>query len=120
MLPWIDTLSSGTLPYVIGQLPMEFLRFPDIASPFVNKYAKSVIYYLVALTKYAIWKVRNIVKFERKKVSKYYILITFLSLLKFRILVDFARFSLDNFSKYWLINDNFCTVDNDKIVCNFM
>jgi hypothetical protein len=119
LLPWVEKLSSTTIPYIPDVIPCDFLRFPRHLNA-LNKYRRSVLLYLIALTKHIIWISRNKTKHQHKRITSNLIIVTFLSILKFRILADFKRFTRSTFTKYWLSTDCFCRISDDKVVCKFM
>jgi hypothetical protein len=119
LLPWLETLSSFVIPHARGRIPVSLFMYPDpICIP--DKYRRAVIMYLISLCKYVAWTVRNRVVFDRKAVNRHYILITFLSILKFRILADFQRFSSYLFNQYWVECGLFCHLESNKVVIDFM
>jgi exonuclease III len=119
LLPWLDTLSDHAIPYVRGTVPYDFFINPDPIF-LSDKYKCAVILYLVSLAKYVVWTVRNLVKHERKVINTQYILVTFLSILRFRILADHVRLSPYLFRQYWLSSDLFCRLEGERVICNFM
>jgi hypothetical protein len=119
VLPWLESLSTFIIPHVPGVIPKSLFMYPDpICIP--NKYRRAVIMYLISLVKYVAWTVRNRVLHDRKVVTRRYVLVTILSILKFRIRADHLRLSSFLFNSYWVDCGLFCHLVDNKVVCDFM
>jgi len=111
---WLRVLSGG----VINQKCNEVVRF-GLVPLFPNSAKRSVCVYLIMLSKYAIWLIRNLNKFEHKRLTGNDIILRFHSLLKTRIRVDFFRLSALDFEKYWLSSTLFCSLNMATNQLNF-
>jgi len=92
-----------------------FNNLPIAPSPDI----RTVCSYLLAIGKSSIWKCRNEVQYHKKIITSDSIIMNFIYKLKFRILVDFQRFSRMKFFQHWCISEIFCSVDiNDTLLFN--
>ena len=67
---------------------------------------------LLSQFKYAIWINRNLKKHENKNVTPYNLIFQFLNKIKFRILIDRSRLSIESFINRWCKSDLFfCKLD---------
>ena len=75
---------------------------------------KELILYVISLAKYAIWFTRCQVKYEHRRFDGATSLRLFKSRLKFRISVDFTRFSEEEFIERWGRGDIICEIGDSK------
>ena len=107
----VFNLSRGKVGLNFSQVRHTVIGKDDAPDNFVRE----VIYYLITELKYCIWMCRNCVKFDHKDFNDNAILLYFVSRVKDRISLDFSRFSLFNFIRYWCYDDIFCKVVDDKL-----
>ena len=104
----LNTISE---PYTVA-LSEKLFRFFDFKS-FSNS-TRYVELVLLSISRFVIWYIRNQVKYSKKNFTSVDPIRMFLSLLKFRLNVDFTRFTLDKFIDTWVQYD-FVTVLNSKL-----
>jgi hypothetical protein len=113
VIPWLNQLSSGLI-----QKRYEIIRF-GLLPKIPNSYYHAVCLYLLAVAKSSIWQIRNLVKFEHKRLNGNDIVLRFLSHVKTRIRADYFRLSHSTFHKYWVSSNIFCFIDaNYKLQFN--
>ena len=103
-----DYLSAAADVLRIRILPSVALMLYHIIPVQVDKYAESLILYLLTECKFAIWMCRNLKKFESRRINSNYIILFILNRIKLRIQADFKRMNRETFSNYWLRPTNFC------------
>jgi len=72
---------------------------------------------ILSISRFVIWNIRNQTKHNKKQFTIIDSLTMFLSLLRFRIYVDFKRFSYSQFVESWGLYDIFSPVENDIVFC---
>ena len=103
-------LTNNTI--TLSELVFKFHILP----PLQNR-VKEICLILLSESRHVVWLNRNINKHENKNISTYSIVSQFLNKLKFRILVDKERYSLDKLKDYWCKSNIFCSYDeNSKTV----
>ncbi len=107
---------------LMGQMLGHTYRITPAAMVFLNivptgyKHIDQVVLYVICLIKHSIWLQRNLVKFENKVFDTRNVLNIIKSQIRLRIFADYARLKHDEFDLYWLKNDTFCSVIDDKLI----
>ncbi|MES9885145.1 MAG: reverse transcriptase domain-containing protein [Sedimenticola sp.] len=105
---------------LLGRLSNNSVKFSELTFRFFNlppleKHAKHISLILLSESRYAIWKCRNMKKYDSKAITSYVIVSLFLNRLKLRILADFRRLENGKFLDFWLKSGMFCKFENEEI-----
>lgn len=100
------------------QFNLSHIRFHSFPFVILCKETESLCLFLIALLVYIIWKVRCIVKFEKKVISRNRLILMYINQLIQRIRADFYRFSTSCFLRYWCTTELFCEIDNGELKLN--
>ena len=105
-------LNSVSEPHTVS-LSEKMFRFFYFKSFSQNtKYVEIV---LISISRFVIWSIRNQVKYSNKRFRIVDVINMFLSLLKFRLKVDYARFNMDKFVDVW-VNYDFVSLLHGTLV----
>ena len=80
-----------------------------------NKFVHSLLLFLCTQYIKVIWVNRNFVQYDKKTITSDSLILYYINQIKLRLKCDFSRFSTTKFGNYWLTNDLFCSVSDDKL-----
>lgn len=111
---FLNIISDNQFP----QFNISHIRFHHFPFVILCKEVESLCLFLISLLVYIIWKVRCIVKFEKKVISRNRLILMYINQLIQRIRADFYRFSTPCFLRYWCRTKLFCEIDNGELKLN--
>lgn len=106
---------AGLLSKFDKQLKWEMVYFLQVKEK--NKHVKSLLLYLISLYINTIWTSRNLIKYDKKKLTAHTLILIYMAKIKFRIECDFERLSIESFVKYWCQTNFFCTLNGEEKLC---
>jgi hypothetical protein len=100
-----------------GKFCLDHVKFSAFSSSVFGK-SKDTLLVCLSEYRYSIWFCRNLVRFDKKRLTQDDVYRFFLSRLRNRILVDFHRMPRFNFLVLWE-GPSMCTVEDDEVVFHF-
>ena len=109
--PLVKIILSFLRELSANQIKFSEYVFKFSLLPQIPKLEREICLILLSEFRYAIWINRNLKKHENKNVTPYNLTFQFLNKIKFRILIDRSRLSIESFINRWCKSDLFCKLD---------